>query len=96
MHSGLELLPEDEAHGGGLGSVEQAAKQLAERAAGWRANGRFATIFHCGEGKTRKMEGMRGRFRRRDGQTKRPGPDIAWLCRREPWRVGKIRQSATG
>ena len=84
MHSGLELLPEDEANGGGLGGVEQAAKQSAERTAGWRAGGRFATIFHCGEVKTRKMEGIRGRLRRRDGQTKRLAPDIAWLCRREP------------
>ena len=56
MHSGLELLPEDEAYGGGLGGVEQAAKQLAERTARWRAGGRFATIFHCGEGKARNMK----------------------------------------
>ena len=44
MHSGLELLPEDEAHGGGLGGVEQAAKQSAERTAGWRAGSQQSFI----------------------------------------------------
>ena len=60
MHSGLELLPEDEAFGGGLGGVEQAAKQSAERTAGWRAGGRFATIFHCWEGKNPEDGGDEG------------------------------------
>ena len=75
--SGLPLLPEHEAKGGSQRDVEQARKQAAERAAGWRAGGRFATVFHCGAGVTRKMEGKKGRLRRRDGQTKRPAPDTA-------------------
>ena len=75
--SGLPLLPEHEAQGGRQHGVEQTREQAAERAAGWRAGGRFATIFHCGAGETRKMEGKESRLRRRDGQTKRPAPDTA-------------------
>ena len=47
---GLPLLPEHEAQGGRQHGVEQAREQAAERPAGWRAGGRFATIFHCGAG----------------------------------------------
>lgn len=75
----LELLPEHEAQGGGQYGVEQAREQAAERTAGRRASGRFATIFHCGAGVTRKMREREkpAKAARRANEKARPGHSIA-------------------